>query len=136
MVRKQTEGTPVLVTSGGRFRVDGAIYAPVAHVRLGLQNVDYLVVSGGLVARHVDLAIEPKDGLKKPVIETPELSSGPKPLEVYLVAYGCSGGSCGSPPPGSGWAIVGTAAIRVKDDGLMPVARKRGIEVRSWELTP
>jgi hypothetical protein len=136
VLRPQASGTQVISTSGSaRFRVDGAIYTPKAGVALALQNVDYLVVSGGLVAGQVNLAIEPKDGLAKPVIETPRLSAGPRPLVVYLVAYTCPGGSCGSPPPGSGWSQAGTAAVRFKDD-LTPGPPNREVFVQSWHLSP
>lgn len=135
-IRAQTAGTTTIRTSGGntRFRVDGGIYTRQGSIDLRLSDVNYLVVSAGIVAQQMDLGIEPSATRTGPVIQTPKKSDGPADLTVFLVAYTCSG-SCGSSdPPGGSWAQEGTAEATFKDTDSSPGAPNRKVSVDSWHL--
>ncbi len=115
-------GCPLLrADSGAALFVQGTLYAPYGVVDLRLPGATAGGIRSGLVARALLTRVSATTG--GPLIEIPNDSSGPMPLEVYFRAYRSS-------------TVVGTAQVRYRaaDPTVMPVAGRRGVVVLSWAI--
>lgn len=108
---------------GARLAVQGTIYAPYAAVDLRLSGVGAPVVRAGLVVRSLQLQFVPAAGYGGPLLDLPNTSSGPVPLEVYFRAY-------------LGSKVVATARARfpAADPTATPTPGRRNVQVLSWTI--
>ena len=116
-----------------RARLDIRLIAPQSSdIRVGVAGQ---VFRAGLVARAVGLNVSPSNGYDGPLIELPDNTLTPTPLQVYLTAWACPSGSCTAPPStGTGWVVRGRTLVKYTDPNFVPVPGNRGVEIRSWHV--
>jgi hypothetical protein len=127
----------LLTTSGAQTAVylQGTTYTPQAALDVSLTNVSRQVFRSGVVVRSLRIGITPSAGYSGPVIEIPDDSTGPQPLDVYVTAYRCpDGATCPAPAvgasPGAPWRLAGRAAASFADGGATP----RTVTVKAWQI--
>lgn len=132
-------GCPVIGTNsqaGKEFYVQGTAYLPRSKVDITLNNISGQVFRSGLVVRSASLAITASSSYAGPVIELPDNTLAPKPLDMSFSAYLCpDGSSCPASPPSAGWQLVGRAQARYTDDAFTPVPGDRAVTVLSWKVS-
>jgi hypothetical protein len=124
----------LVTTSGSKTSVyfQGTVYAPLAALDVELTNASAQVFRSGLIVRSLRIKVTPSSGYTGPVIEVPDDSPGVVPLDVYLTAYYCPGGSsaCTSPPStANGWVLAGRAAATFDD-----TSGARRVTVKAWQM--
>jgi hypothetical protein len=130
----------MITTSGSQTQIyfQGTTYTPYAALDIAMTNASGQVFKSGLITRSLLFKVTASSGFNQPVIEVPDDSLGPAPLDVYLTAYACPAGSAAScsaaTPPAAPWRVAGQAWATITDAGSTPVAGSRQITVRSWQL--
>jgi hypothetical protein len=127
-----------LITTGGAqtsLYLQGTTYAPQAALDVALTNVSTQVFRSGVVVRSLRVGVTPSAAYGGPVIEIPDDSSGPQPLDLYVTAYRCpDGATCPTPapgmPPAAPWRPAGRAAATFADGG----ASARTVTVKAWQI--
>ncbi len=115
--------------------IQGTAYTPKALLDIRLVGVSGQVFRSGLVARAAALDVSPSNGYDGPLVELPDNTLAPTPLQVYLTAWTCPSGSCASPPStANGWQVAGRTQVKYTDLNFVPVTGQRGIEVKSWKV--
>lgn len=121
---------------GKEMYLQGTVYVPRAQVDLTLNNISGQVFRSGIVARSALLNITASSTFVGPVIELPDNTSGPRPLEVFLTAWTCPGGGCAGPPStAGGWVVRGRSKVTYTDASFTPTPGQRAVSVDTWSIT-
>lgn len=109
--------------AGATLSVQGTLYAPYALADLRLTDVTAPVVRAGLVVRALRTQATGRAGYDGPVLEVPNTSTGPQPLDVYFRAYLST-------------KVVATARVRfpASDPTVPPTPGRRAVTVLSWTI--
>lgn len=127
-----TAGCAFIKTSGNQsmLLVHGTLYAPAAVVDLGLTNIGYQVVSRGILARVLALALTPSSDFTDPVIFSPDFGSV-VPADRSVLVRACSAANC---PAGS---VKISALVDIKDSDASchpSFCPGYAVKVRSWSI--
>jgi hypothetical protein len=128
-----TAGCPFIYAAGNRtvFLVHGTLYAPSAALDLGLQLVDYQMVSRGIVARVVRLGVSPSSIFNDPVIYSPDYGNVVGyPRRMLFTAYECAGATCTS---GGVAKLRSKVSIQDADNEKNPSPGFK-VNVESWTI--
>ena len=92
-------------------------------LQINLTNSSAQVFRAGLVVRALEVQLTASTGFTGPLIEVPNTSDGPVPLEVYFRAYVSA-------------KVVATARVRfpASDPTATPTAGARSVSVVSWAI--
>ena len=122
-VSKYPSGCHLLQTSlnNTALYVQGTTYAPYASMDISLTNSSAQVFRSGIVVRALQVHLTASSGFPGPLIEIPNDSTGPSPVEIYFRAY-ISG------------RLVGTARARFTDPVELPSPGHRNVTVLSWSV--
>jgi len=131
---------PLLQTKGVggvSLYLQGTTYAPLATFALNLVNVNGQVMKSGIIARSLSVSVNPSTSFTQPVIEIPDETAAGVTMEVYLVAYQCTGTAtecASSAPPASGWRLVGRSTIALDSEYPVPTDGTRQVTVTNWHV--
>jgi hypothetical protein len=103
--------------------IQGTTYTPYGLLQINLTNSSTQVFRAGLVVRALEVQLTASTGFTGPLIEVPNASDGPVPLEVYFRAYVSA-------------KVVATARVRfpASDPTATPTAGARSVSVVSWAI--
>jgi hypothetical protein len=132
-------GCPVIGTDTHEkeMYVQGTAYLPKAKIDLTLNNISGQVFRAGVVARAAVLNISASSTYTGPVIELPDNTLAPTPVELYFTAWQCPPATaCSATPSIAGhWRVRGRAKVKFEDPNTSPVAGDRRVFVLGWQVS-
>ncbi len=116
----------------------GTVYLPKAKVVIAILRTDGPVFADGLIARAFVVQSDAWTGTgiyDGYLIQAPDYSVGPTPLQVYLTAWTCATGSCAQPPStAGGWKVAGRTSVKFTDAADVPDPGARRVSIQSLQV--